>query len=411
MVSRPAKQEEVWTVDAIDAIGADAPAFGGVRLLASVRRGPRNWRLLMPPLDLGPTNNCRLLVASPRRMMDFASSMPFPASSGWARGLSQRRGASARLRSNRTPGQRLAICRDKDGGARRQPRARLIATEACRAADKTAAFVDQVFRAHRIASWRSSIARPRRDWAATGCGPHWPTSAARRCVVLFDIGGGSSRSRLARPRRALLHGRRRRGPPWGHAHPWPGRRCRSGRLARRNASAGATSSGQTFDAHVGRSGPRNIARLLRRRTRREDALRMVPSGLGTSGNPSRRSAGVHLGLLAVTTGGGVDGLWMPRADVDAAHAAVARDELCRARRQSLHRAGPGPTLVLAGCAIFEGRSGGCSRRPGCAIADSRLGAGEGILTGIDGKPTGLLYRKLARAAPSMRSGTGRSGGD
>ena len=90
----------------------------------------------------------------------------------------------------------LAVCAQKMRD-RRVDRARLIATEACRAAENGSAFIERVARETGFELEivdRETEAR----LAAAGCVP----LIDRRMdgVVLFDIGGGLVRARLARLR-------------------------------------------------------------------------------------------------------------------------------------------------------------------------------------------------------------------
>ena len=136
-------------------------------------------------LDLG-TNNCRLLVARPTgdsfRVIDAFSRII-----RLGEGISAPAG-SARRRS-RARSRRSRVCRDKMRN-RGVTRARLIATEACRAAGErrassATASRDEVGLELEIVD-RETEAR----LAATGCTPLIDPDADG--VILFDIGGGSS---------------------------------------------------------------------------------------------------------------------------------------------------------------------------------------------------------------------------
>src|SRR5260221_8978873 len=135
-------------------------------------------------LDLG-TNNCRLLVARPTgdsfRVVDAFSRIirlgEGVSTSGRISDAAIARAVSA-----------LAICRDKMRN-RSVTRARLIATEACRAAENGAEFRARI--AGEVGLELEIIDRETEaTLAATGCTPLIDPRAD--AVVLFDIGGGSS---------------------------------------------------------------------------------------------------------------------------------------------------------------------------------------------------------------------------
>src|SRR5207244_8290 len=135
-------------------------------------------------LDLG-TNNCRLLVARPTgdsfRVIDAFSRII-----RLGEGLSTS-GRISNAAIDRAVGA-LAICRDKMRN-RGVTRARLIATEACRAADNGTEFRARI--AGEVGLELEIIDRETEaTLAATGCTPLMDPRAD--AVVLFDIGGGSS---------------------------------------------------------------------------------------------------------------------------------------------------------------------------------------------------------------------------
>jgi len=135
-------------------------------------------------LDLG-TNNCRLLVARPTgdsfRVVDAFSRII-----RLGEGLSTS-GRISNAAIDRAVGA-LAICRDKMRN-RGVTRARLIATEACRAADNGTEFRARI--AGEVGLELEIIDRETEaTLAATGCTPLMDPRA--HAVVLFDIGGGSS---------------------------------------------------------------------------------------------------------------------------------------------------------------------------------------------------------------------------
>src|SRR5262249_39245515 len=153
-------------------------------------------------LDLG-TNNCRLLVARP-------TGDAFRGVDAFSRIIRRGEGVSASGRISDPAIVRaveaLAICRDKMK-ARGVTRARLIATEACRAAQNGTEFRARI--ADEVGLDLEIIDRETEaELAATGCTPLMDHNADG--VILFDIGGGSSE--LVRLGRSVP-GRGRAPPP------------------------------------------------------------------------------------------------------------------------------------------------------------------------------------------------------
>ena len=135
-------------------------------------------------LDLG-TNNCRLLVARP-------TGDGFRVVDAFSRIIRLGEGVSHSGRISDAAVSRaieaLAICRDKMRN-RGVTRARLIATEACRAAQNGVEFRARI--AEEVGLELEIIDRETEaTLAATGCTPLIDPQAEG--VVLFDIGGGSS---------------------------------------------------------------------------------------------------------------------------------------------------------------------------------------------------------------------------
>src|SRR3954466_12208216 len=134
-------------------------------------------------LDLG-TNNCRLLVARPAgdgfRVIDAFSRI---IRLGEGISASGRISDAAILRAVEA----LGICRDKMKN-RGVTRARLIATEACRAAENGMAFQSRIV--EEVGIELEIVDRgTEAELAATGCTPLMDPEADG--VILFDIGGGS----------------------------------------------------------------------------------------------------------------------------------------------------------------------------------------------------------------------------
>src|SRR5258707_7731744 len=135
-------------------------------------------------LDLG-TNNCRLLIACP-------TGDSFRVIDSFSRIIRLGEGISATGRiSDAAIGRAVAalsICRDKIR-AKKATRLRLIATEACRAADNADSFRDEV-----AAETGIRLEVIDRETEATlaviGCSPLLDPHG--RGAILFDIGGGST---------------------------------------------------------------------------------------------------------------------------------------------------------------------------------------------------------------------------
>ena len=203
-------------------------------------------------LDLG-TNNCRLLVARP-------TGDGFRVVDAFSRIVRLGEGVTASGRLSEAAIERalgaLAICRNKMRN-KGVTRARLIATEACRAAENGEDFRARVAEQARPRTG-SDRPRDRGELAATGCTPLIDPQAEG--VVLFDIGGGSSE--LVRLDRSQAM---RRGPPLPQI-------ARLDLAAARRGDAGRAPwrhrrvSRETYEAHGRRS--RGTARAVRARARR-----------------------------------------------------------------------------------------------------------------------------------------------
>lgn len=306
-------------------------------------------------LDLG-TNNCRLLVARP-------TGDSFRVIDAFSRIIRLGEGLSASGRLGEDAIQRaveaLAICRDKMVN-RGVTRARLIATEACRAAANGEAFVDRIREEVGIAL-EIVTRETEAELAATGCTPLMDPDAEN--VILFDIGGGSSEIvRLGRSRPVTG------GPPDPAIRGWASLPIGVVSLAERYG--GVHVDRALFDAmvaevagHVGRFAAAH-----------GDDIRLEATHLlGTSGTVTT-IAGVHLGLPRYDRRY-VDGCWMDdRAVGDVVARLVGMDYAARVASPCIgaERA----DLVLAGCAILEAirQAFPCAR---LRVADR--GLREGIL--------------------------------
>ncbi|MCF8477029.1 MAG: Ppx/GppA family phosphatase [Pseudolabrys sp.] len=282
-------------------------------------------------LDLG-TNNCRLLVARP-------AGDGFRVVDAFSRIVRLGEGVSGSGRLSEAAIERalaaLEICRNKMRN-RGVTRARLIATEACRAAENGAEFRDRV--AERLGLALEVIDRETEAaLAAASCTPLIDPQAEG--VVLFDIGGGSSE--LVRLDRSPKPGR---GPPLPQIRGWVSLPHGVVTLAERHG--GLDVSRDTYEAMVN-----EIAALIApfAREHGQDGLHGVHM-LGTSGTVTT-IAGVHLNLKRYDRNR-IDGCWMGAAEIDA----VLERLLTMSYQDRVASPCIGADradLVLAGCAILE----------------------------------------------------------
>ncbi len=281
-------------------------------------------------LDLG-TNNCRLLIARPSpegfRVVDSFSRIV-----RLGEGLA-RTGRLCEHAISRTLSA-LDVCRDKLE-ARQVTRARLIATEACRAAANGPDFIARVTRRTGLAL--EVVDRETEAGLATaGCAALADDQAAG--VLLFDIGGGSSEIVWLCPDRGGAGGPRRPGI-------WTS--LRLGVVSLAETFGGRRVTDAIFEAMV--------AHVTAELGDFADRARSEPRCsrfhlLGTSGTVTTL-AGVHLGLPRYDRRR-IDGLWMSGREIDEA---VARLRAMSFEARVAHGCiGPDRAdLVLAGCAIFE----------------------------------------------------------
>ncbi|MCK9917872.1 Ppx/GppA family phosphatase [Microbacteriaceae bacterium K1510] len=305
-------------------------------------------------LDLG-TNNCRLLVARPAgdgfRVVDAFSRI---VRLGEGVSLTGRLSDKAIDRAMEA----LAVCRTKMKN-RGVTRARLIATEACRAAENGGAFRDRV--EQELGLTLEVIDRETEAClAATGCTPLIDPQAEG--AVLFDIGGGSSELvRLEQSQRT------RRGPPLPQIRGWVSLPTGVVTLAERHGGISVTrdSYERMVQEVFGLIGPFVAEHGI-------SNLRGIHM-LGTSGTVTT-IAGVHLNLPRYDRNR-VDGCWMSAQEINAVVdrlLGMSYDERAASPCIGSERA----DLVLAGCAILEAirRAFPCQR---LRVADR--GLREGML--------------------------------
>ena len=164
------------------------PAHGGGGHRKRVRRTTRTqggrFDHIFAALDLG-TNNCRLLIARP----DGES---FRVLDAFSRVVRLGEGVDETNRLSQAAMDRaveaLHVCAEKMA-RRNVTRARAIATEACRRAVNGAEFVERVYRETGL---RMDVigAGEEARLAVAGCAPLFDTR--RECLLVFDIGGGST---------------------------------------------------------------------------------------------------------------------------------------------------------------------------------------------------------------------------
>ncbi len=305
-------------------------------------------------LDLG-TNNCRLLVARP-------SGNGFRVVDAFSRIIRLGEGVSGSGRLSEAAVARaleaLAICRNKMR-SRGVTRARLIATEACRAAENGEAFRARV--ADELGLDLEVIDRETEaGLAAAGCTPLIDPQASG--AVLFDIGGGSSELvRLSRPQPMSA------GPPLPKIGGWISLPHGVVTLAERHG--GITVTREIYARMVA-----EISEIVAPFAREHggESLRGIHM-LGTSGTVTT-IAGVHLNLKRYDRSR-VDGCWMSEREIDGVVdrlLAMSYEERAASPCIGAERA----DLVLAGCAILEAirRAFPCPR---LRVADR--GLREGIL--------------------------------
>ncbi|MGD9739879.1 MAG: Ppx/GppA phosphatase family protein [Bauldia sp.] len=314
---------------------------------------------LYAALDLG-TNNCRLLIATPRdrgfRVVDSFSRIV-----RLGEGISGS-GRLADAAMDRAI-QALKVCKAKLA-ARDVRRFRLIATEACRLASNGPAFLERV-RAETGLELEIVSRETEARLAVAGCASLVDPDASG--AILFDIGGGSSElvwldlvQRDGEPRRRISE----------RVRSWQSLPIGVVTLSERHG--GQEVSRDTYEAMV-----LEVSALLAKFPQIEKLDEAAAAGgvhlLGTSGTVTTL-AGVHLGLDRYDRRQ-VDGLWMTSDEVDATIRQL-RDTDFAGRIANPCIGRERADLVLAGCAILEAvrRRWRCER---LRVADR--GLREGIL--------------------------------
>ncbi len=311
---------------------------------------------LYAALDLG-TNNCRLLIAQPTRPGQFRVVDAFSRIVRLGEGLA----ASGRLSDEAMDRsvEALKICAAKLK-SRNIRRARLIATEACRAATNGESFLERVKRETGLDLEiinRETEAR----LAVSGCSSLVGREA--KSVVLFDIGGGSSEIAVIRI------GDNRSSRLANHITHWTSLPVGVVTLSERHGGRDVTP--ESFQGMVS-----EVEGMLANFDCPTESA-YAPEDfhlIGTSGTVTTL-AGVHLDLPRYDRRR-VDGVWLSDDEVTAMQARLLSwDFSARAANPCI---GPDRAdLVLAGCAILEAiRKRWPSRR--MRVADR--GLREGLLT-------------------------------
>ncbi|MDB5634658.1 MAG: Ppx/GppA phosphatase [Tardiphaga sp.] len=306
-----------------------APHEGVQGLAAVMADGARDaGSSVYAALDLG-TNNCRLLIACPTgdsfRVIDSFSRIIRLGEGVSTSGVISEAAISRAISA-------LSVCRDKIQSKDAQ-RLRLIATEACRAAANSDAFLAQV--ATETGITLEIIDRETEAaLAVIGCSPLLDPKG--RGAILFDIGGGSSE---------LV--RIERDPGVHNAKPlikaWMSIPLGVVTLAERFGGKHVTKESYALMVaevakHVAPFAAENGGDL--------DGMHM----LGTSGTVTTL-AGVHLNLVRYDRRR-IDGVWMSNADLDGTIAKLL--SMSYPERAANNCIGPERAdLVLAGCAILD----------------------------------------------------------
>ena len=313
-------------------------------------------------LDLG-TNNCRLLIASPRgagfRIYDAFSRIvrlgEGIASAGALSGAAMERTIDA-----------LKICAEKI--SRRQvSKSRCIATQACRSASNGAEFLSRV---REETGLDFEIIAPEEEarLAVSGCAELVDTDAP--AGLIFDIGGGSTEVSWIRPVQRR-NGEARMRPPEI--------------LAWTSFPMGVVNLSERFGGkEISRDKYADLVEMIRKEIAgvgdpaglREEFLNGRGHFLGTSGTVTS-IAGVHL-RLAKYRRDAVDGLWLAESEVrDVSEQLRAMSYEARANQPCIghERA----DLVVSGCAILEAL---LLEWPSSRIRVADRGLREGMLAGL-----------------------------
>jgi exopolyphosphatase/guanosine-5'-triphosphate,3'-diphosphate pyrophosphatase len=311
---------------------------------------------LYAALDLG-TNNCRLLIAQPTRPGQFRVVDAFSRIVRLGEGLAARGRLSDEAMDRSVEALKICAAKLKNRNIRRS---RLIATEACRAAENGEVFLERVREETGLELEiinRETEAR----LAVSGCSSLVGREA--KSVVLFDIGGGSSEIAVIRI------GDNRSSRLANHITHWTSLPVGVVTLSERHGGRDVTP--ESFAGMVS-----EVEGMLANFDCPGESVHAPEDFhlIGTSGTVTTL-AGVHLDLPRYDRRR-VDGVWLSDDEVTAMQARLLSwDFSARAANPCI---GPDRAdLVLAGCAILEAiRKRWPSRR--MRVADR--GLREGLLT-------------------------------
>ncbi|MGV6820260.1 MAG: Ppx/GppA phosphatase family protein [Parvularcula sp.] len=291
-------------------------------------------RPLFAALDLG-SNNCRLLIASPRRN-GFRVLDSFSRIVRLGEGVA-RTGRLSDASMERTIAA-LKICAEKIS-ARRVQSARCIATQACRSAQNGEAFLDRVKTETGLSL---EIVAPEVEASLAVHGSRDLVDLNTRAALIFDIGGGSTELSWVRVRRAQNK------RPHVETVAWTSVPVGVVTVAEDMPTTEMTN--EEFSAVAD-----NIVAQLATVEVPEDVRAAFSAGrahlIGTSGTVTSL-AGVHLNLPRYDRAK-VDGLWMQAASVETVTErlrALGNDGRSREPCIGAQRA----DLVVPGCAILSG---------------------------------------------------------
>lgn len=316
--------------DAGGAEHAPVPEMAALDPESAFFRAPRPAPITYAALDLG-TNNCRLLIARPAqhgfRVVDAFSRIVR---------LGEGLAASGRLcdAAMDRAVEALKICRGKMAN-RNVTRARLVTTEACRAAINGGDFVGRVAAEAQL---ELEIIDQRTEAALAVSGCAALADPAADAVIIFDIGGGSTEI-------VWLGGRSEARDPAARIREWASLPIGVVTVAERY---GGIEVGRALFETMVEDCARELAPFAKKAAAARGARNFHL--LGTSGTVTT-VAGIHLGLPRYDRRE-VDGLWMKQDDILAViDRLVEMDYAARAANACIGR--ERADLVLAGCAIFE----------------------------------------------------------
>ncbi|MEL7486288.1 MAG: Ppx/GppA phosphatase family protein [Pseudomonadota bacterium] len=352
---------------------------------ASPERGGRARRspARLAALDLG-TNNCRLLIATPRGR-EFRVIDAFSRIVRLGEGLSQT-GALSESAMDRAV-DALKVCAEKVE-KRGVTRGRYIATQACRAASNGDAFLERVREETGLAFEVISTAEEAR-LSVSGCADLFDEAA--EAALVFDIGGGSTEVSWVRPRAPSDSVERGRRQPTLDIVSWLSLPIGVVNLSER--WGGGDVDRDTYDRII-ESVRDEIRTFDEPDGMREVFARGGAHFLGTSGTVTS-IAGVHLELPRYRRDL-VDGLWLSADEArEVSERLRAMDYETRASEPSIGR--ERADLVVCGCAILEAL---LREWPVDRIRVGDRGLREGILSGLAAQSNRRRRRRRRKKRPA-----------